>query len=92
MTAPSNSARKAKASTDKYLTMSRQALGQGATFIIWPESSTPFYFEHDLLRGGSIRRLAREGASVTLLARRNDRLDALVNEIRESGGTPRGAR
>ena len=31
--------------------MTRQALAQGATFIIWPESSTPFYFEQDLLRG-----------------------------------------
>ncbi len=53
--------------TDKYLAMSRQALGQGATFIIWPESSTPFYFEHDLLRGGAIRRLAREAKATFLI-------------------------
>jgi apolipoprotein N-acyltransferase len=53
--------------TDSYVTMSRQALGQGATFIIWPESSTPFYFEHDLLRGGTIRRLAREGKATFLI-------------------------
>ena len=46
------SARSIDAITDRYLTMTRQALGQGATFIIWPESSTPFYFEHDLVRGG----------------------------------------
>src|SRR4051812_39102508 len=32
------------------------------------------------------RRLALEGASVALLARRKDRLDALVNEISDSGG------
>jgi apolipoprotein N-acyltransferase len=52
--------------TSRYISMTRQALAEGATFIIWPESSTPFYFEHDLLRGGAIRRLAKEG-NVTLL-------------------------
>jgi apolipoprotein N-acyltransferase len=51
---------------DRYLTMTRQAIAQGATFIIWPESSTPFFFERDLVRGGEIRRLARENG-VTLL-------------------------
>jgi apolipoprotein N-acyltransferase len=51
---------------DRYLMMTRQAIGQGATFVIWPESSTPFYFEHDLVRGGAIRRLATE-ANATLL-------------------------
>jgi apolipoprotein N-acyltransferase len=33
--------------TERYLSMTREALAAGATFIIWPESSTPFYFEHD---------------------------------------------
>lgn len=51
---------------ERYLAMTRQALDAGATFVIWPESSTPFYFEHDLFRGGAIRRLARE-AGATLL-------------------------
>jgi apolipoprotein N-acyltransferase len=50
----------------RYLDMTRQALGAGATFVMWPESSTPFYFERDLLRGGAIRRLAHE-ANATLL-------------------------
>lgn len=53
--------------TDKYLSMTRQALGAGATFLIWPESSTPFYFEHDLLRGGAIRRLASEAGATLLI-------------------------
>ena len=35
--------------------------------MIWPESSTPFYFEEDLLRGASIRRLAREGQAPLLI-------------------------
>ena len=47
--------------------MTRQALARGATFIIWPESSTPFYFEQDLLRGSAIRRLAVEGKATLLI-------------------------
>jgi apolipoprotein N-acyltransferase len=53
--------------TDRYLSMTRQALAQGATFILWPESSTPFYFERDLVRGGAIRRLASEGNATLLI-------------------------
>jgi apolipoprotein N-acyltransferase len=53
--------------TDKYVAMTRRALAAGATFIIWPESSTPFYFEHDLLRGATIRRLAREAGATLLI-------------------------
>ena len=53
--------------TDKYIAMTREALAAGATFILWPESSTPFYFEHDLLRGGAIRRLAVEAGATLLI-------------------------
>jgi apolipoprotein N-acyltransferase len=53
--------------TDRHIEMTRQALAQGARFILWPESSTPFYFEHDLLRGGAIRRLVRESGATLLL-------------------------
>lgn len=53
--------------TSKYLRMTREALADGATFIIWPESSTPFYFEHDLIRGGAIRRLASETGATLLI-------------------------
>lgn len=53
--------------TDKYIGMTRQALAAGASFIIWPESSTPFYFEHDMLRGGAIRRLASEARATLLI-------------------------
>jgi apolipoprotein N-acyltransferase len=57
----------ADAITDRYIAMTREALARGATFIMWPESSTPFYFERDLLRGGAIRRLAREGNATLLI-------------------------
>jgi apolipoprotein N-acyltransferase len=53
--------------TERYLTMTRQALAQGATLVMWPESSTPFYFEQDLVRGGAIRRLAREGRATLII-------------------------
>ena len=47
--------------------MTREALAAGATFIIWPESSTPFLFEHDLTRGGAIRRLAARAGATLLI-------------------------
>ena len=50
----------------RYLNLTRQALSSGATFVMWPESSTPFLFERDLIRSSAIRRLATE-AQVTLL-------------------------
>jgi len=53
--------------SERYLQMTRQALGAGATFVMWPESSTPFYFERDLVRGGAIRRLAHESNATLLI-------------------------
>ena len=53
--------------TSRYIRLTREALAQGAKFIIWPESSTPFYFEHDLVRGGAIRRLAYEAGATLLI-------------------------
>src|SRR4029079_14149774 len=38
--------------------MSGDAAPAGARFIVWPESSTPFYFEEDGRSGDEIRRLA----------------------------------
>ena len=53
--------------TNRYIDMTRQALAAGATFVIWPESSTPFYFEEDPVRGGLIRQLARENRATLLI-------------------------
>ena len=50
----------------RYLEMTRRAIQGGATFIIWPESSMPVYFEEDLVRASGVRRLARDHG-VTLL-------------------------
>ncbi|MBI2832857.1 MAG: apolipoprotein N-acyltransferase [Acidobacteria bacterium] len=50
-----------------YLRMSREAASRGARFIIWPESSTPFYFEEDALGAGAIRNLARQTGAYVLV-------------------------
>ena len=50
----------------RYIEMTREAIGRGATFVLWPESATPLPYEEDLARGEAIRRLARE-AKLTLL-------------------------
>ena len=53
---------KARAGTilNRYLAMSREGAARGATLVIWPESSTPFMFEHDPAGRLAITALARE--------------------------------
>jgi apolipoprotein N-acyltransferase len=53
--------------SERYLAMTREALAGGAKLILWPESSTPYLFERDLVRGGAVRRLAREGQATLLI-------------------------
>lgn len=53
--------------TDLYLGMTRRALAQGATFVIWPESSYPVPFEQDLVGGAAVRRLAVESGATLLI-------------------------
>ena len=50
----------------RYVDMTREAIGRDAQFILWPESATPQPYEQDLAAADAIRRLARE-AKVTLL-------------------------
>jgi apolipoprotein N-acyltransferase len=49
-----------------YLNMTRQAIRDGAEFVIWPESSTPFRFEDDMFAAAQIRTLAQQ-AKVSML-------------------------
>ena len=53
--------------TDRYVAMTRQSLAAGAKFVLWPESATPFFYEQDVVRGESIRRLAREAGATLLI-------------------------
>jgi apolipoprotein N-acyltransferase len=43
---------------ERYLQLTRQASDNGAQFIMWPESATPFYFEEDP-SGTLVRNLVR---------------------------------
>jgi apolipoprotein N-acyltransferase len=72
--------------TGKYIAMTRTALDRGAKFILWPESSTPFYFEHDLVRGGDIRRLAGDAGATLLIG--SDQVEPL-QAISEKKQDPR---
>lgn len=51
----------------RYIDLSRAALAENAQFILWPESSLPFYFELDPAGVAPIRRLAREGRAAFLI-------------------------
>ena len=50
----------------RYLQLTQQAVEKGAQFIIWPESSTPFYFE-DNPAGNIIRQMVRQSGTPLLL-------------------------
>lgn len=45
---------------DRYISLSRQALAGGAQLVLWPEASTPFIFDRDVVQAAPIRRLAAQ--------------------------------
>jgi apolipoprotein N-acyltransferase len=51
---------------DRYINMTREAIGRNAQFVLWPESATPEPYEQDVAGGAAIRRLVRE-SKITLL-------------------------
>ncbi len=51
---------------DRYLQLTRQASDSGADFLVWPESSTPFFFQDDPA-AAVIRRLVRQMEKPLLL-------------------------
>ena len=50
----------------QYLSMTRRAIAAGAQMVLWPESSTPFFFEEDRPGAEQVRAIARE-ATVPIL-------------------------
>ena len=80
-------ARLVDAISERYLAMTREALAGGATFVLWPESSTPFLFEEDRARGGAVRRLAREGQATLLVG--SDQIEPLQGPL--AAGRPQRA-
>ncbi len=61
-----NDARAADILTE-HVRLSREAVAEHAELVIWPESSTPFFFEADAARARPIRDLAREAGVAILL-------------------------
>ena len=51
---------KASRILDTYLRLTRDGARQGATLVVWPESATPFLFEHDLAGNAAVRQVAGE--------------------------------
>jgi apolipoprotein N-acyltransferase len=52
---------------EHYVDLSRQVLGAGAGLVVWPEASTPFFFDVDALMAAPIRRLALESRTPFLI-------------------------
>lgn len=45
---------------DRYLALSRQVINAGARVVVWPEASTPFFFEAEPVAAAPIRALSRQ--------------------------------
>jgi apolipoprotein N-acyltransferase len=71
----------------RYIDLTRVALAEGATFILWPESSLPFYLEHEPAAAEPIRRLAREGRTWFLVG--SDQIEQVRFVEGESPSAPR---
>jgi apolipoprotein N-acyltransferase len=52
---------------ERYIALTRQSLGDGAQLVLWPEASTPFYFDIDANQAEPVRRLARESKTPVLV-------------------------
>jgi apolipoprotein N-acyltransferase len=51
----------------RYVDLSRQAIGAGAQLVIWPEASTPFYFDLESALAAPVRKLAADTRTPFLL-------------------------
>jgi apolipoprotein N-acyltransferase len=71
----------------RYLDLSREAVARDARFILWPESSLPFYFELDRAGVEPIRRLAREAKAAFLVG--SDQIEQMQFVDRVPGEGPR---
>jgi apolipoprotein N-acyltransferase len=52
---------------NRYLTLSQQAIGAGAALVLWPESSTPFYFDAEGALAEPVRRLAAQSHTAFII-------------------------
>jgi apolipoprotein N-acyltransferase len=72
---------------DRYLALSRDAIGRGARFVLWPESSVPFYYEVEHALGEPIRRLARQAGVWFLVGSDQVEPVGLVRDPAQAGET-----
>lgn len=49
-----------KTQIELYLSRTREAVANGAAFVVWPESAAPFYFNQDIKNDQSISELAAD--------------------------------
>ena len=65
----------------RYLDLSRQVLNAGAGLVIWPEASTPFFFDTESELAAPIRRLAAETRTPFIVGS-----DEYIREANEAEG------
>lgn len=81
---------------DRYLRLSRQVINAGARLVVWPEASTPFFFEAEPAYAAPIRELARSTRTPMLIGtdqfERDAEGDRIYNSVVMVGedGTSRG--
>jgi apolipoprotein N-acyltransferase len=81
---------------DRYLRLSRQVISVGARFVVWPEASTPFFFEAESQYAAPVRALARETRTPMLIGTDQYEADASGDRVYNSAlmlgpdGTSRG--
>ncbi len=81
---------------DRYLRLSRQVIDAGARFVVWPEASTPFFFEAESQYAAPVRQLARDTRTPMLIGTDLYEVDAQGDRVYNSAvmlgedGTSRG--
>lgn len=81
---------------DRYLRLSRQVISVGARLVVWPEASTPFFFEAESAYAAPVRELARQTQTPMVIGTDQYEVDAEGERIYNSAvmigseGTSRG--
>jgi len=82
---------------DRYLRLSAQVIAAGSRLVVWPEASTPFFFEAESAYAAPVRELARSTRTPMLIGTDQFERDAEGDRIYNSAvmlgedGTSRGA-
>ena len=69
---------------DRYLRLSRQVITVGSRLVVWPEASTPFFFEAESVHAEPIRELARTTRTSMVIGTDQFEADAAGNRIYNS--------